>query len=92
MIRQVFTIYDSKADCSLDPIYQQSVGTACRAFEAACNNPETDFAKFPGDYTLFHLGEYNAATMEFTHLEVKANLGLALSFVKKTLVPIQGGE
>lgn len=79
---QVFSIYDSKAEAFIQPWYSQTLGTAIRSFEQAVNTPDHEFAKFAGDYTLFHLGEFCQHTGKFSALPAHINLGVALSFIK----------
>jgi len=79
---QVFTVYDSKAEAYIQPWYSQTLGTAIRSFEQAVNNEEHDFFKFAADYTLFHLGDFDQSTAEFTALPSPVNLGCALTFIK----------
>lgn len=78
-----FTIFDSKAEASLPPFYRISTGVALRDFEASCNDPNHDFSKYGGDYTLFELGSYDQATMMDVHHPAPINLGLALTFQKR---------
>ncbi len=81
---QVFSIFDSKAEAFIQPWYSQTLGTAVRSFEQAVNQPDSDFHKFAGDYTLFHLGDFDQANGLFTALPAHVNLGVALSFLKGT--------
>lgn len=83
---KIFTIYDSKAEAFLPPFYERSTGLAVRAFEDAANNSEHQFNKYPSDYTLFELGEFNETTAEFTHLKAHINLGLAVIFIHEAPV------
>lgn len=80
MIQKVFAIFDSKAEAFLPPFQQPTVGMAIRAFESAATNAQHDFCRFPGDYTLFEIGEWNQIEGLFVNLEAKVNLGTALQF------------
>ncbi len=79
---KVFSIHDSKAEAFIQPFYSQTTGTAVRSFEQACNDANSDFHKFAGDYTLFELGEFDQNTAQFTALKTPTNLGLALTYIK----------
>lgn len=79
---QVFSVYDSKAEAYIQPWYSQTVGTAIRSFEQAVNTEKHDFQKFSGDYTLFHLGEFDQNLGQFTQLTASVNLGVATSFLR----------
>lgn len=91
MILQAFSIFDSKAEAFVQPFYSQTVGTAIRSFEQACNQVDHDFNKFAGDYTLFHLGEFDQHTGRFTELQTPTNLGLALTHITQAVLP-QGAQ
>lgn len=78
----MFTVYDSKSEAYLPPIFHRSRGEALRAFEATANTPDHQFNKYAGDFTFFELGEYNDSTGEITQLPAKINLGTALEFIE----------
>lgn len=80
---QVFSVFDSKAEAFIQPWYSQTLGTAIRSFEAAVNTEAHDFQKHAGDYTLFHLGEFDQTLGQFTQLPAAVNLGLAVNFIKE---------
>jgi len=63
--KQVFTVFDQKAAAYLTPLFQVSRGVAARLFIAAVRDREHEFGRFPEDFTLFYLGEYDEATAEF---------------------------
>lgn len=61
---QIFAIFDQKAKAFLQPFFFNTEGEALRALTITLHDPNHQFAKFPGDYTLFALGEYNQETGE----------------------------
>lgn len=75
---KIFTVYDSKAEAYLPPFFMRSHGEALRAWEATVNDPNTNFNKFPADFTLFELGEFDDATAELLPLSPKRALSNAL--------------
>ena len=83
MKQNVYSIYDSKAEVFNPPIFLHKDGEAIRAFDQICNDPESDFNKWPGDYTLFRIGEWDNETGLLTPLGTPKSLGLAQSFIKK---------
>lgn len=85
MLLKAYTVFDSKAELFLPPFYEQSAGTAIRSFETAVNTPDHQFNKYPSDYTLFELGEYDQHTAGFNLHQAPVNLGLAITFLKETL-------
>lgn len=80
----MFTIYDSKAEAYLQPIFALATGAAIRSFEAAANDEQHDFHRFAGDYTLFEIGDFDQHTGRCTVLEAPVNLGTALHFIRPT--------
>jgi len=77
----IFSIFDSKAEAFIQPFYAPTKAVGVRNFAHACNNPETDFNKFGGDYTLFHLGTFDSATGRVEQNKTHENLGLAMSYI-----------
>lgn len=73
-----FAVYDSKLKTSLPPFFSPNVPTALRRWHYTCNQEGSDFHNYPGDYTLFELGVYEADTMEEVQHDTKINHGLAL--------------
>jgi hypothetical protein len=59
MILKVFTIFDSAVGAYLPPFFARSKGEALRSFTEACNDEKTNFCKYPLDYSLMYLGEYD---------------------------------
>lgn len=82
MTDQIFAVYDSAASRYLTPFFAPTVEFAIREFRRAVNTPEHQFSKYPQDYTLFHIGQYDA---EEAHLDAwpPRSLGVAITFVEK---------
>jgi len=77
---KIFTIYDSKAEAYLTPFFLKTNALAIREFETVSNQPESNFCKYPEDYTLFLLGEYSEETAIFTMEKTAVPLGKAIEF------------
>ena len=56
---KVFSIYDSKAEAYKQPFFMATKGEAVRGILEVLDRPDHLFAKYPADYTLFELGEYD---------------------------------
>lgn len=82
---QMFTVYDSKARAHITPWFLPELGMATRAFYDCVNDPEHQFAKHPGDYTLFHHGEFDQETGQIHAKETPASIGTGLEFKAKTV-------
>lgn len=83
MISEMFTVFDMVAEQWLEPFYQPTSDAAIRGFKEACNLDSHQFAKFPEDYILYKIGEFNGATgIISAHDPVK--IAMATSFAPKS--------
>lgn len=78
---KVFTVYDSKAEGYMNPFYVKSRGEAIRSFTEIANDKSHQIGKYPADFTLFELGEWDENTSKFTLHSTPTSIGLALDFV-----------
>lgn len=85
---KMFSVYDSKVGAYLQPFFMRSKGEALRGFQELANDPNTQFAKYPSDFTLFEIADFEERTGKITPHKAKISLGLALNFVKPA--PTQG--
>lgn len=81
MIWQIFTVYDIKAEAYLRPFYEQTKGSAIRAFSDACNDPNHHFHKHAEDYVLIQLGTYDDSTGEIVRFDIAETVGKALDYL-----------
>ena len=75
---KIFTIYDTKAEAYLQPFFMGTKGQAIRAFQTSIEDPKTNFAKYPADFYLYLVGEYEDTTGDFENFKINENLGSAL--------------
>lgn len=63
----IMTTYDKAAECFGRPFFTVSVGVAVRSFVDEVNREDSGNPLFmhPGDYTLYHLGEFHDDSGEF---------------------------
>lgn len=80
---KIYTVYDSKVEAYMSPFCQRSKGEALRAWETAVNDEQTQFCKFPADFTLFEIGEFDDNTGVITPHKTHMSMGLALDFKRK---------
>lgn len=92
MLIKVFAVYDSKAEAYMQPFFMQSRGAAIRAFDSTVNNPETQFYKYPTDFTLFEIGEYDELHGKLIPSKTPISCGLALEFKKQTELPLNQAD
>lgn len=55
----MYTVYDSAVKAFVQPFFQIADAAAIRLFMDQVNNPETNIAKHPDQYTLFKCGVYD---------------------------------
>lgn len=77
-----FSVHDSKAEAFIQPFFLPNVPMALRIFEGACNDPQSNFKKYPGDFTLFEIGIFDCDKGTLIPHENAVNHGLAISFQK----------
>lgn len=74
-----FAIYDSKTKIFGTPFFSINNATAIRTFTDAANDAQTNINRHPEDFSLHHIGTFDAETGEIkgcTH----TNLGLAADY------------
>nr|WAE43871.1 MAG: nonstructural protein [Microviridae sp.] len=77
---KIFAVYDSKAEAYLPPFFLLSRGMALRSFTEIATDGKSQIFKYPADFTLFELGEYDDSNATFSLHEAKISLGSALEF------------
>lgn len=77
---KIFSVFDSKAEAFLLPMFMQSRGVAIRSFTAAASDEKHDFSRYAADYTLFELGEFDERSASFKLHSAPVSLGTALEF------------
>lgn len=65
---KLFSIHDSKAEAYFSPITLKSTGEALRAFQASCEDTNSNLYKYPSDFTLVEIGEFCENTAAITML------------------------
>lgn len=56
---KMFTIFDSKTGVYIQPFCMLTEGSAKRAFITSLNDNSTDMGKYPADFTLLGIGEFD---------------------------------
>jgi len=80
---KIFSVYDSKVNAYMTPFFMKSKGQAIRSFDELTNDPSTQINKWPADFTLMELGEYDDSNGSFQTLPVPTSCGTALEFKKE---------
>lgn len=82
MILRVFSLYDSKVEAYLQPMFLRTANEAIRAITSYVNQPDHHFAKNAPDLTLFELGVWDDSNAKFVLHDAKVNLGNLVEFRK----------
>ena len=72
MKTELYAIYDSKAEIYNKPFHQPNQAVAMRTATDLANDPNSEIAKNPQDYTMFYLGNYDDTTAQFELCEPKS--------------------
>lgn len=89
MIHYAYTVHDTKSHSYGPPMFFRHAAEAMRAFEQAANDEGTMLHKYPSDYELVRIGNYNDEHGILT-TEDHISLGFAQDFIKQkaqTLLP-----
>lgn len=81
MIHKMFTIYDTKSEMYLPPFYVRVAAEAIRSVRDAAAQPGHQFQKYPAEFALFEVGEYDDLTCTVIMLPAPVRLGLVQDFV-----------
>lgn len=69
MILKVFAVLDEKAKCFLPPFNAANNAVAVRMFDNGVQSPETLVSKYPEDYCLYALAEFDDNTGKYKAIE-----------------------
>lgn len=76
----LIAVKDLKAQIYLKPNFQPSLADAIRSWELVCTEGESMIRKFPNDFRLHHIADFDAATGELKALAEPLDLGSAADF------------
>lgn len=77
-----YCVRDRKANVCNRPFAERDHVMAIRGFEQLVQNPETPLSKWPADFELLHLGEFDEATAKFSNLEMPLVLADGMQFTR----------
>ncbi len=85
---ELFSVLDQAAERFIDPFPGITIDFAIRGFKEACMTEGHQFAKFPEDYALYHVGSFNVELGEL--IPKQANkIAMASSFVHGAQLDIE---
>lgn len=80
---QLYAIRDAKAEYFRHPHFMKTQGEALRNFMDGIGDAQTELAKHPEDFALFHLATLDENTGIVTPLIQPVQVALGLDFVNK---------
>lgn len=84
MKKRVYAIRDDKLECFAQPVLVDNDAVAVRQFgDIISAGNDHIMGKHPGDFALYHLGEYDMHTGIFENLPCPAILARGSDFAKK---------
>lgn len=86
MILKMYTVRDSKSEIYNAPFFQKTHGEAERSFRQMCNDEKTMPAKYPEDFDLWYLGEYDDNNGKIETIDTPQHVIKGVECVKKTNV------
>lgn len=75
MIKQLYSIYDTKTETYGIPVAYSKDGEALRAFMDLIDQGDSIYSKHPEDFALVYIGQYNMDKGELMLIESKKFLG-----------------
>lgn len=87
MKQKMFAIKDAKAEVFNLPYSAGTHAEAERSFRAAVNDPQTTLNRYPEDFDLWYLGEYDTHTGVIQGLATPLHVMKAIHALPKDRVP-----
>ena len=81
MISGIYAVRDAKTEAFSQPFFFLKPGLALRSFGDEVANRDSNLAKHPEDFALFHLGYYDDETGAVTSLAQPEQIALAINYV-----------
>ncbi len=81
-MNELFTVYDLAARRYLEPFFGPTVEFGIRGFKEACETEGHQFAKFPEDYALYHVGSFDPELGELKGKKEAHKIASASQFVQ----------
>jgi len=76
----LIAVRDLKAELYLRPNFSPNIADAIRSWEVVSNEGESMISKFPNDFRLMHLADFDPSTGLLSPLELPRDLGSAADF------------
>lgn len=83
---KVFSVYDAKANCYMQPFFALTKGLGTRVFAEWADDENHPCGKWPDDFTLFEIGEWDDQQGVLINHAANISLGTALEYKNKEKV------
>lgn len=77
---KLVSIRDMKAKAYLRPNFQTSIADAVRSWETIANEGDSMISKFPNDFRLYHMANFDSESGHLEVLDPPVDLGSAFDF------------
>lgn len=77
---KLVVVKDVKTPCYLQPYAVKSIQDALRSWEILCNEGESMISRYPNDFRLMHIADFDTEHGELHILERPQDLGSAADF------------
>lgn len=84
MVLKVFSIRDSKAEVFNTPFFQKTVGEAERNFANLVSDEKSTVSKWPEDFDLYFVGEYDDQNGCFSRLDTPQHIAKGVNFKRNS--------
>ena len=81
---KAFSIRDAKAEVFNTPFFQKTHGEAERSFRTGINDQTTSLNKYPEDFDLYYIGEYDDQSGCFIVLDTPQHMVKGVSVLSNT--------
>lgn len=85
-MNKLYTVYDSKVEAYMKPFFLRNKGEALRSWIEICNDPQSQMFKYPSDFTLFEIGEFDENTGKVTPHKTPTSVAMAIDVKKETMI------
>lgn len=85
MVYKIYSIFDSKVGAYMPPVMYRSKGEVLRALINTLRDDKSSFAKYPADFTLFELGEWDDNSCKYSLHSTPESVGVLLEFVPEVV-------
>lgn len=85
-MRKIFVIYDEKAKYYTNPMIAQTRGEFFRMIASQSQTDNSTIFKFPEDFVIYEIGEYDEQIGHIVSYDVNEKLGKVSEFIVQTSV------